>query len=392
MKILIDIRPLMDEKYSGVSEYVIRLLSALFEIDKSNQYILFCNALHDVEKRLPEFKQANVKTVVTHIPNKVFNYLYLWPFGRPYFDKLVNHINKNAADEKIDLFFMPHLHLTAFSPNIKSVLTVHDLSFLVNKQWFSWRKNVWHWFINVKKLTKRFNQIVAVSENTKRDLIDICKIDENKVTVIYSGIDDGFRKLNESDEQLQAVKLKYKLVHPFILFLATIEPRKNIEGLIKAFEIIKSENKYSDLKLIIVGGEGWKSGPIIDKISNSTNASDIIRLDYIDSVDRPYVYNLAKIFAYPSFYEGFGFPPLEAMACGVPVVTSTASSIPEIVGDAGILVDPYNPNSIALGLSSILENPELAQDLSLKGIEQAKKFSWKITAENYLKLFEELVK
>jgi len=384
MKILVDIRPLMDVKYSGVSEYVMRLLSALFKIDKTNQYILFCNALHDVEKRLPKFDQPNVKTVVTHIPNKIFNYLFLWPFGRPRFDKLIN--------EKVDIFFMPHLQFAAMSSSVKSVLTIHDLSFLINKHWFSWRKNIWHWFINVKRLTRKFNKIIAVSNNTKQDLVALCKLNEEKITVIHSGIDQVFKKIPETDEQLKIVKAKYNLVRPFILFLATLEPRKNVEGLIEAFEIIRKTNRYPDLQLVLVGALGWKAQPIIAKVNNSLFKADIIKLDYVLAEERPYLYNLAVAFAYPSFYEGFGFPPLEAMASGTPVVASASSSLPEIIETAGILIDPYNPNSIALGLSTILDNPELANDLSLKGLEQAKKFSWEKTAEEYLKVFENLNK
>lgn len=380
MKILIDIRPLMDAQYSGVSEYVYRLLEAIFAIDQKNEYILFCNGLQDA--KLPDFKKDNVKIVQTRIPNKVFNYLYLWPLGRPLFDKLVG--------ESVDIFFMPHLHLAAYSKNIKSILTVHDLSFLVDRKWFSFRKNIWHWFVNVKKLTKRFDKIVAVSENTKRDLMAICNIAENKIKVIYSGISEKFTKLDIHDPKLNIIKNKYRLHKPFILFLSTIEPRKNIIGLIKAFEILKENNQYPNLQLVLAGGLGWKSEPIIKAIKSSLVQEDIIMLDYVDSADRPVLYNLALAFAYPSFYEGFGFPPLEAMACGTPVVASANSSLGEIVGDAGILVDPYNPESIALGLKTILDNKDLAEELSLRGLAQARKFNWQKAAQSYLELFEEL--
>jgi glycosyltransferase involved in cell wall biosynthesis len=388
MKILIDIRPLMDEQYSGVSEYVIRLLEALFKIDEHNDYVLFCNGLH--QAKLPEFKQANVKIVQTHIPNKIFNYVYLWFFGRPYFDRLVNPSTSLGKNEKVDIFFMPHLHFAAISSGVKSILTVHDISFLVNKKFFSWRKNVWHWFVNVKSLVKRFDKIVAVSENTKRDLMAICKVKEEKIKVIYSGILESFTRLDLNDPRVIKIKEKYNLAKPFILFLATIEPRKNIIGLVKAFEILKENNKYSDLQLVIAGGQGWKALPIIKAIKSSLVQEDIIMLDYVGALDRVGLYNLAKVFSFPSFYEGFGFPPLEAMACGTPVVTSANSSLGEIVGDAGILVDPFNPESIALGLKTILDSEDLAKELSLRGVARARKFNWENTAREYLNLFEEL--
>lgn len=387
MKILVDIRPLMDAQYSGVSEYVYRLLEAIFVIDQKNEYILFCNGLQ--EARLPDFKKDNVKIVQTHIPNKVFNYLYLWPFGRPLFDKLVA-VPTGRQGEKVDIFFMPHLHLAAVSSNIKKVLTVHDLSFLINKKFFSCRKNIWHWFVNIKKLTNHFDKIVAVSENTKRDLMEIIKVPEDKIKVIYSGISKNFTKLDIHDPKLNITKNKYSLYKPFILFLSTIEPRKNIIGLVKAFEILKKNNQYKDLQLVLAGGIGWKAELIIKTIKSSLVKEDIIMLDYVEASDKPYLYSLAKVFVYPSFYEGFGFPPLEAMASGTPVVASANSSLGEIVGDAGILVDPYNPESIALGLKTILDNKDLATELSLRGLAQARKFSWQKTAEDYLNLFDEL--
>lgn len=398
MKILVDIRPLMDAQYSGVSEYVYRLLEAIFAIDQKNEYILFCNGLQDA--KLPDFKKDNIKIIQTRIPNKVFNYLYLWPFGRPLFDKLVGpstslpstSLGEIGTSEKVDIFFMPHLHLAAISPSVKSFLTVHDISFLVNKPWFSWRKNIWHWFVNVKKLTKRFDKIIAVSENTKRDLISFCHVAEDKIKVIYSGITKSFVKLDLHGPRFNIIRNKYRLHKPFILFLSTIEPRKNVIGLIKAFEILKKDNRHAGLQLVLAGGLGWKSEPIIKTIKSSLVKEDIIMLDYVESADRVVLYNLASVFAYPSFYEGFGFPPLEAMACGTPVVAAANSSLGEIVGDAGILVDPYNSKSIALGLKTILDNPELAQDLSLKGLEQAKKFTWEKAAEEYLAVFESLMK
>ncbi len=380
MTILIDIRPLMDKYYSGVSEYVFRLLQAIFAIDTQNKYILFCNAAGDVESRLPKFDQANVTVVTRHIPNKIFNYAMLWPFNRPRFDKLVG--------EKVDIFFMPHLQFASVSAGVKSILAIHDISFLVNPRFFSWRKNVWHWFVNARRLARRFDRVVAVSESTKQDLVRIAGVDEQRIRVIHSGILPEFKPMDEA--ATAEVRGRYGLAKPYIFFLATIEPRKNIEGLCEAFSILKEDEKYSDLELVIAGGRGWKAGPIFKALKHSAHASDIRILDYVPSEDRPALYAAASVFAFPSFYEGFGFPPLEAMACGTPVVVAANSSLFEIVGTAGILVDPYEPAAIARGIDEIMSNPALAQELSEAGIRQAAQFSWNNAAQAYIELFNEL--
>jgi len=387
MTILIDIRPLMDERYSGVAEYTSRLLTALFSIDHENQYILLCNAFSG--GRELNFDYQNVRIVTKHIPNRILNYPLLWLLHRPRFDKWVGR-NLPAGRQEVDVFFMPHLNYFAVSKKVKTVIAVHDLSFLIHPEFFSAWKNLWHFFIDAKRLVRRFDRVVVFSEHSKRDVYDLCKIDEGKIKIIHSGIDESFKKLTTDSPDRERIKTKYNLQKPFILFLGTIEPRKNVEGLVDAFNFLKKEEKHKNLQLVLAGGRGWKSGPIFKHIKSSPYASDIIFLDYVDEQDRPALYNLAKVFAFPSFYEGFGFPPLEAMACGTPVIAAAASSLPEVVGQAGILVDPYNVTSIALGLDQVLANPELAKSLSQKGLEQAKKFNWLTTARDYLKLFHDL--
>ncbi len=376
MTILIDIRPLMDARYSGVSEYIFRLLNALFKIDDKNQYILLYNSFSQV--RDPKFNFPNVKIIRKKIPNRILNYPLLWLLRRPRFDKWVG--------EKVDIFFMPHINYMAVSKNVKTILAVHDISFLIEPRFFSWWKNLWHSFVMVKLLVRRFDKIVVFSEHTKRDLAALCKVNPEHISVIPSGIDQSFKVYDKNDPGIAAVATKYKLTKPFILFLSTLEPRKNVEGLVLAFNQLK-EKHQGDLELVLAGGRGWKSAPIFKLIKESPYKDDIKILDYVPENERAFLYSLAQVFAYPSFYEGFGFPPLEAMACGTPVVVAGVSSLPEVVGNAGILIDPYNPSSIALGLEQVLINNELAQDLREKGLIQAKQFNWENAAERYLRLF-----
>lgn len=383
MNILIDIRPLMDKRYSGVAEYTFELLKALLTVDQENQYWLFYNSYHDVSDRLPTFNYPNVSIIRTRYPNKFFNYVLLKFCHRPYFDKIIG--------QPIDIFFMPHLNFARWSSSISSIVTVHDLSFIHYPKFFNWRKNIWHWLLSVKKLLKRSTIVVALSENTQRDIKQYTNLDASRLVTILSGISDNFQIIKKEDSRLVEVAQKYQLPNSFILFLGTIEPRKNIEGLISAFEIIKKKQP-SGLKLVIAGGRGWKAKPVYQAAAKSSFANDIIFLDYVEAAEKVYLYNLATIFVYPSFYEGFGFPPLEAMASGTPTIVSATSSLPEVVGDGAVMVDPYNPSTIATAISEVIHDESLRLQLIEKGKEQAAKFKWTDTAEQYLNIFRSILR
>lgn len=267
------------------------------------------------------------------------------------------------------------------------MLTVHDLSFLKYPEFFSARKNFWHRLVKAKKLLKRFSLVIAVSENTKRDIVELGGINPDKVRVIYSGVGEEYKKLPLINYQfsVKRVRDKYNLPERFILYLGTIEPRKNVDGIIRAYNQLRVMScELRDYKLIIAGARGWKSENIYREWDKSAFKNDIKFLGYVEPDDKIYLYNLASVFIYPSFYEGFGFPPLEAMACGVPVVASFASSLPEVVGDAALMVDPYNINDLAGALEKVLVDENLKNKLIARGLEQAKKFSWRETARAYL--------
>jgi len=376
MKIGIDIRTLLDARPSGVSEYVLNLLKEMFKLDTANEYRLFYNCFGDCPN-LPEFKQANVKLIKYNYPNKVLNYLLFKIFNYPKLDK----------DLAVDVFFMPHLNFIGLSVGAKSLLTVHDLSFLKYPEFFSARKNFWHRLVKAKKLLKRFSLVIAVSENTKRDIMELGGINPDKVKVIYSGVGEEYKKLPLINYQfsVKRVRDKYNLPERFILYLGTIEPRKNVDGIIRAYNQLRVMScELRDYKLIIAGARGWKSENIYREWDKSAFKNDIKFLGYVEPDDKIYLYNLASVFIYPSFYEGFGFPPLDAMACSVPVVASFASSLPEVVGDAALMVDPYNINDLAGALEKVLVDENLKNKLIARGLEQAKKFSWRETARAYL--------
>lgn len=374
MKIGIDIRTLMDNQYSGVSEYTFNLVDRILRNDKTgNEYKLFYNSFFNTQKDISEF-QKRAEIIKTNYPNKIFNYAMQKICDYPKIDKILD----------VDVFFAPHINFISLSGECKKIITVHDLSFLRYPDFFSLRKNFWHSLINVKSLLKKFDQVVAVSENTKRDIIELANIPEDKVKVIYSGVSGEYKVLEKNDSGLMRVKLKYELPDKFIFYLGNLEPRKNIESIIKAFDLFMDNKEMQDYHLIIAGGCGWKNKEIFKNWKQSRNSDKIKFLGYVDKSDKVYLYNLASVFVYPSFYEGFGFPPLEALASGLPVITGANSSLLEIIDFGALFINPYNINELAEAIKISL-SCNMKENLTKNEI--IKKFSWGSAAENYLSLF-----
>lgn len=380
MRIGIDIRTLMDSQYSGVSGYTYNLVRNILELDQSREYRLFYNSGRDVSHKIPKFNQSNAAVISTRYPNKIFNYLMQKSFSRPKIDRLLG----------VEHFIAPHINFFSLSEACRKTITIHDLSFLRYPEFFSWRKNIWHLALNVRKMLKRFDTVIAVSENTKRDIIDLGGVDEDRIRVIYSGLGEEYRPIDRHSEsgKFVAVREKYGLPGNFILCLSTLEPRKNIVGLIRAYNLFRdTQYRFRDTKLVIAGSKGWKFADIFREWGASRYRADIKFIGYVDEGDKPYLYNLASLFVYPSFYEGFGFPPLEAAACGVPVVAGSNSSLPEVMGKGALLVDPFNISEIAAAMAMILNNSALADYLIGEGREIKNRFSWENTAKAYLELF-----
>lgn len=216
------------------------------------------------------------------------------------------------------------------------------------------------------------------------DIIRYFKIPENKIKVIYLGVDEDYKPLSETE--IRKVRQKYHLNYPFILYVGSLISHKNIPTLIKAFYKLK---KYGlPHKLVITGKRGWKYKNIFEIISKLNLQKDVVFTGYVQREDLPALYNAADLFVYPSLYEGFGLPPLEAMACGTPVITSNTSSLPEVVGNAGIMVDPYDIDGLAKAMYEVLTNEGLRAELRKRGLERAKMFSWKKTAEETLNVYK----
>lgn len=376
MKIGVDIRCLMDENYSGVSEYTANLLSALLAQDQDNEYRLFYNSWRDLSGRLSVWTRPNASVTSRRYPNKLFNYLAQKLLQQPKIDWVLGGV---------DIFFSPHFNFTSLSRGVKKIITVHDLSFLRYPHFFSSRKNFWHRALGVKKILLAADRIIAVSENTKNDIIELVGVAPEKISVIYSG--NNAVKREVGDEEIK-IFLDSKNISPsFLLYIGTIEPRKNISGLIQAFDKLKAKEQFKDLQLVLGGARGWKNREINRTWQESAHKTDIIFLGYISQKEKEILYSGAQAFVYPSFYEGFGFPPLEAMTYGLPVVCSHVSSLPEVVGEAAVMVDPFAPSEIADALELVLSDENLRSVLKERGQERAKMFSWDKAAVEYLKIF-----
>ena len=380
-KIGIDIRCLIDGKRTGVEEYTINLLANLFELDTRNKYILFLNSFRASNIDLEIFsKYKNVSIRQFRIPNKLLN-LFFWYLGWPHVDKMVGGL---------DIFFMPNINFVGLSKDVKLFLTMHDVSFEYMPEMFSLKRRLWHLFINPKRLCKKACKIISVSQSTKDDLISVYGISNDKIKMIHNGVSDDFFEIDRNSSELVEIKNKYKLPFKFIFFLGTIEPRKNIISLVKAFDQLKSFGlpEFRNFKLVIAGNKGWKYEKTIEVMKNAKHTNDIIFINGLSIEDKNSVYNLASVFVYPSFLEGFGFPVLEAMKCKLPVISSNSSSIPEIVGSEGILVDPEKPDEIFIALKNILQNKELHEYLKERGWRRSFKFTWKNTAREFLETVE----
>ena len=363
MRIGFDARCLEEENISGVGEYALRVLKNTLKIDSSNQYIIFSNSFRQRNDCHFEWINAhpNAKLKRFSFPNKVFN-LCFWYLNWPKIDKLLGGV---------DIFFAPNINFLSVSDECRLVTTFHDLSFERYPHFFPLKTRLWHkYFVNPRKISRIAKEMIAVSESTKKDLEEIYQVRKENIQVIPHGISQDFRVMEENDQRLDSTRKKYELPQKFIFFLGNIEPRKNILSIIKAYKNIISGNpKLSEYKLVLAGNISPLCRDLIEK-------EDIMTCGYIEKEDRPYVYNLASLFVYPSFFEGFGLPVLEAMACGTPVIASNNSSLPEVSGKSILSIDPNRPAELAEAIENILIDENLYNKFKKRGIAQAQKFSW----------------
>ena len=284
---------------------------------------------------------------------------------------------------KCDIFFSPS-HYVPLIVSIPRICSIMDLGYLEYTEQFR-KKDIWQLKIWSAISIYVSKAIFAISNSTKADIVRHYPSAKNKIYVTPLAYDPIKFNLKISDEDVRRVRDKYSIVSDYVLYLGTLKPSKNIEGLVAAFSRLK--NVDEGLKLVLAGKKGWLYEPIFEKVKDLGLEDDVIFTDFVDEEDKPALIKGAKVFVLPSFWEGFGLDVLAAMACGVPVVVSKVGSLPEVAGDAGILVDPKSVESIAGGIKEVLLAPNTKYNSMVgKGLAQAKKFSWEKTARETLKI------
>lgn len=367
MRIGVDLSVIQSTK-SGVDWYthhVIKKMMGLLAPDE--ELVLFTNRETGFEQVVADFPRAQVV---------MSRFRYQEPWRQFILPVLLRK-------HEIDVCFFTNFVLSV-AAHCPMVLTIHDLSFKLFPRTHSLRNVIWARSL-VPISSRRASRIIADSYNTKIDLVRVMGINEEKVDVIHLGASHSFSPEPQpgDDEAL----LRYGVTEPYILYVGTLEPRKNLTMLIRAFDKVARE--MPDMHLVLAGRRGWMAQAIFDEMEKRNLIGRMHITGYVHDEDLPVLYRRSAAFIYPSLYEGFGLPPLEAMSAGAPVIVSRNSSLPEVVGDAGMYVNPLDAGEIASAIESVVSDPELAQSLREKGFRRARQFSWQKTAEKTLDILRE---
>ncbi|MEK7158812.1 MAG: glycosyltransferase family 1 protein, partial [Patescibacteria group bacterium] len=356
--------------------YLTKMLNAVVPLASQDDVFLFANQFGRPLAVPASLQHPHVHVRMFHWPNKGLNAGFTF-FHQPKLDHLLGGL---------DLIWMPNLNFVALSPDVKLVVTCHDLSFELYPEFFSLKHRLWHRLIQPHQLYRRANHVIANSQNTKQDLLRHYQIPPEKISVIYPGAD--VQTLPNPRER-ERVRTRYALPSSYLFHVGTMEPRKNVESIMRAFQILAC--KHPHLHLVLAGKMGWQSKTIRLVQRVLPDARRVHVLGYVPDQDLAPLTAGAQATVFPTYYEGFGFPPLESMAAGTPVVTSPHSSLLEVGGDAVLYADPYNVAEIAAVVDELLMHPELSEALRTRGRKQLTRFSWESTARKTLKCLEDVV-
>src|SRR5688572_20744872 len=290
--------------------------------------------------------------------------------------------------EKLDLLHAPHYVLPALTTS-RSVVTIHDCIHLMFPEYLKRRLGSAFARASLYTAAHKSDRVFTVSEQSKRDILNFFKVPPEKIVVTPNAIDDRF-SLPPSEEHVRQTRERYQLSHSYLLYVGNIKPHKNLERLIEAFHLVRSQGR-SELELLIIGDEISK----LQSLRRAVHRHDIHRyvrfLGFVPDETLAVLYRLASVFVFPSLYEGFGLPPLEAMASGTPVITSNVSSLPEVVGDGAILVDPYSAEAIADGIMTVLRSTHMRTELQERGLKRVKEYSWARSVQQVRDIYGEVL-
>ena len=375
MRIAIDYTAAMRQG-AGIGAYVHNLVAALLAQDASDQYTLLTSGQPTRGQQFPE--APNVRGRSMFIPDRYLNVLwYRWHMPLP----------ATLFSGPTDIYHGPDFGLPPLGKKVRKVVTIHDLAFLEHPEYAvpslaAYLRKV------VPEAVKSADVVATVSAEVSRTLVEHFQTPREKLTVIPNGVAPYFRRITDP-LLLNATRHKFGLKHPLVLGVGTLEPRKNHAGLIKAFYQAQKK-KQGPAMLAIVGGQGWLYEETRNLVAELKLERNVCFLGRVSDLELMTLYSMADVFAFPSFFEGFGIPPLEAMACGAPVIASNTSALPEVVEDAALLVDPNDSSALAQAMQTLLENEPLRSELVQKGYRQAQKYTWDMSARRMLQVYQKL--
>jgi glycosyltransferase involved in cell wall biosynthesis len=368
LRIAIDARKLRDY---GIGTYIRNLLRHLSRQDQKTEYVLLCRgedcgvAANLGENFRPVAEQAEAYSVREQLA-----------------------VPMDLRREGIDLFHAPHYVLPPLTP-CRAVVTIHDCIHLRFPQYLPHRFGYAYARASLWFATHRSARVLTVSEASKRDILHYFSVPPDKIDVIYNAIDERFGEEPEPDE-VERVRERYQLNDPFVLYAGNIKPHKNLERLIEAFHLLRRHDA-DHVKLLIIGDEISKYATLRRAVHRYKLHKHVRFFGFVPSTTLAILYRLAAVFVFPSLYEGFGLPPLEAMASGTPVITSNVSSLPEVAGDAALLVDPRDAEAIAGAIRMVLTDRTLREDLRRRGLERARAFSWEQSVARTRAIYSEVL-
>ena len=356
----------------GISRYIYHLLKELARLESA----------HTITAVVPDLPpdQAHWQRAGLRLRRS------LWPTRRPVMRILWEQFAQPLALKRANVDVV---HATGYVAPLlwrgPSVVTVYDLSFLRYPEVFN-RANRLYLRLFTRLSVARARHVITISAHTRRDVIDLLGVPPERVSTTYCGVDETFQVLPA--QEVKAYKARRGLPDAYILYLGTLEPRKNVVALLRAFARLKAERAVPH-KLVLAGAPGWQYQAIFETVAALHLEQHVQFLGFVPSEEQVLCYNGADLFVYPSLYEGFGLPVLEAMACGVPVITSDAASLPEVVGDAGLQVQPHDEQALADAMGRVLEDAALRESFRSAGLTRAKRFSWSTMAVQTMRIYEQ---
>lgn len=369
----IDARLFGTAQAAGIGTYAEELVGNLIKIDEENRYTVFIP--REISDFFP-FYAKNLKKRVVAYPHYSYSEQLLYPGV--------------LAAAQLDLIHYTNFNSPVFYTRSKSVVTIHDLTlwFYPGRRAENWLRR-WAYRHVIRKSCENATRVIAVSQHTKKDIVKYLKIDPNKVDVVYEGVPSRYRPIKDS-KKIEAIKTKYNISRPFFLYVGQWRPHKNLVRMLRAFALLR--HRYNvDYQLVLVGKADADAPEVKTTIKKLGIQEAVIITGYVADGDLPYFYSEAEAFIFPSLYEGFGIPPLEAMASGTPVLSSSASVMPEVLGDAALFFDPTNIEDMAQAMHKLVTTYRTKRELREKGFRQVKKYSYTKMAQQTLAVYKKVL-